>query len=140
MTISKSDMAPRQPKSRGALRVLVVDDDPFEVEVIGALLGKLGVWDITKTVGGAAALRVLEKRPTSIDLMLTDLHMPGMDGFEFMASAAKLGFDGALIIVSGQNEEVVHSASLVAQLRRIKLLGTLKKPVTKEALGRLVPL
>ena len=139
MTILKSNTASRQPKSRGALSVLAVDDDPFEIEVIAALLGKLGVLDITKAVGGEAALRVLEKRCASIDLMLTDLHMPGMDGFEFMASAAKLGFNGALIIVSGQNQEVVHSASLVAQLRRINLLGTLKKPVTKEALARLVP-
>lgn len=140
MTIPKSNTAPQLTKNRVALSILVVDDDPFEVEVISAILGKLGVWDITKAVGGEAALRVLEKRSASIDLLLTDLQMPGMDGFEFMESAVKLGFTGALIIVSGQNQEVVHSASLVAQLRRINLLGTVKKPVTKEALARLLPL
>jgi CheY-like chemotaxis protein len=104
------------------------------------LLSQLGVSDITKAVGGAAALCVLEKRHASVDLMLTDLHMPGMDGFEFMGSAAELGFEGALIIVSGQTPDVVHSASLVAQLRRMNLLGTVQKPVTKDALARLIPL
>ena len=139
MNILKSNSACRQPKSRGALNVLVVDDDPISVALIATVLGKLGITNVTTATGGEAALRVLEKRHTSIDLMLTDLHMPGIDGFEFMASAAKLGFEGAVIIVSGQNQEVVHSASLIAQLRRINLLGTVQKPVTKEALSRLIP-
>ncbi len=35
-------------KGRSGLTVLAVDDDPFEVEVIAALLAKLGVQDITE--------------------------------------------------------------------------------------------
>lgn len=138
MTVLKSGNATPSIKGRVDLRVLVVDDDPFEVEVIAALLGKLGLRDVTKAVGGAAALRLLNQKTGSFDLLLTDLHMPEMDGFEFMALAAKAGFKGALIIVSGQNEEVRHGAGLVAQLRQFNLLGTLKKPVTKEALSLLI--
>ena len=140
MKVLKSDNAKPLVKGRGDLKILVVDDDPFEVEVIAALLTKLGVRDITKAVGGDVALRLMKQRSSSFDVLLTDLHMPGMDGFEFMALAAKSGFNGALIIVSGQTKEVMHGASLVAQLRQFNLLGTLQKPVTKEALSLLIPL
>ncbi len=140
MKLSKTGKATGPIKDRSDLAVLVVDDDPFEVEVIAALLAKLGVKDITKAVGGDVALRLLNQRPASFDLLLTDLHMPEMDGFEFMALAAKAGFNGSLIIVSGQTDEVMHGAGLVAQLRQFNLLGTLKKPVTKEALSLLIPL
>jgi len=140
MTVLNIGSATHSIKGRVDLKVLVVDDDPFEVEVITALLEKLGVRDITKAVGGDAALRLLKPRPAAFDLLLTDLHMPEMDGFEFMAEAAKAGFKGALIIVSGQTEEVRHGAGLVAQLRQFNFLGILKKPVTKEALSRLIPL
>ncbi len=140
MSALKSSHATSANKGRADLKVLVVDDDPFEVEVIAALLVKLGVQDITKAVGGVAALRLLNQRAGAFDLLLTDLHMPEMDGFEFMALAIKAGFKGALIIVSGQTEEVRHGARLVALLRKFNLLGTLKKPVAKEALALLVPL
>ena len=140
MITSKTTTASPTARRREALRVMLVDDDPFELEVISALLAKLGMRDITKAVGAQAALRTLASRHASVDLMLTDLHMPGMDGFEFMAAAAKLGFAGAWIIVSGQTAEVVHAASLVAQLRRLNLLGTVQKPATKEALSSLIPL
>jgi hypothetical protein len=38
--------------------------------------------------------------------------MPGIDGFEFMAVVAKSGFNGALIIVSGQTKEVMHGGDV----------------------------
>jgi hypothetical protein len=38
----------------------------------------------------------------------------------------------------GQRSDVLHSAGLVAQLRRFKLLGTLPKPVQKAALKSLL--
>ena len=40
---------------------------------------------------------------TSFNLMLIDLPMPGMDGFQFTESMTQLGYAGALIIVSGQS-------------------------------------
>lgn len=59
--------------------VLVVDDQPSNVQVLGGVLGKLGV-EIIPASDGAQALRRIELRKP--DLVLLDLMMPGMNGFE----------------------------------------------------------
>ena len=131
-----------QPFSRKTfeqLKVLVIDDDPFQLAVLADSLQELGLSQITQADSGAVALRHIGQSKTApFDLMLCDLHMPGMDGFEFMAEVAQRGFKGALIIVSGQTSDVLHSASLVARLRRFNLLGMLGKPLDKSALAALV--
>jgi CheY-like chemotaxis protein len=129
-------VAPRL--SRHALKVLLVDDDSFQLELITEILRGLDIQDVTAAVSGHEALQKLSGNATRFNLMLTDLHMPGMDGFEFMESVAKLGYHGALIIVSGQSDDVMRAASMVAQLRRFTLLGSVAKPVGRAALSELI--
>jgi CheY-like chemotaxis protein len=126
-----------RPISRNALKVLLVDDDSFQIKLISGILQGLGVSDITSATSGEQALQKLSGKH-GINLMLLDLHMPGMDGFKFMESLAKAGYSGALIIVSGQSDDVMHAASMVAKLRRFTLLGTVPKPVSRGALSALL--
>jgi CheY-like chemotaxis protein len=126
------------PLGRNALKVLLVDDDPFQLEMITAILRGLGVSDITPANNGEQALQKLSGGQHRFHLMLLDLHMPGMDGFKFMESLTKVGYSGALIIVSGQSDDVMHAASMVAKLRRFTLLGTVPKPVGRAALAALI--
>jgi CheY-like chemotaxis protein len=123
---------------RAALKVLVVDDDSFQLELITGILNGMGITHVTVALGGAQALQEVAQGKARFDLLMTDLHMPGTDGFQFMESMARGGFEGALIIVSGQGTEVVNSASLVARLRRIRLLGAIEKPVDRASLSRLI--
>ena len=127
-------------KTAGALKVLVVDDDPFQLEFIADVLRSLGVQDITLAAGSDQALQAQNrfKSGTPFDLLLCDLHMPGKDGFQLMEGMAAAGYKGALIIVSGQDNTVMRSASLVAQLRRFRLLGMIQKPVDKTAMSALL--
>ena len=125
------------PISRNALKVLLVDDDSFQIKLISGILQGLGVSNITAATSGEQALQKLSGTH-GINLTLLDLHMPGMDGFKFMESLGTLGYAGALIIVSGQSDDVMHAASLVARLRRFTLLGSVAKPVDPPALSRLI--
>ena len=135
---AQADTPSRVDRPRSAWQVLVVDDDSFQLELMTGVLSGLGVRDVTTASSGAAALDQLGAFPQRYNLILLDLHMPGMDGFRFMEALAGAGFAGALIIVSGQSDAVLHAASLVAKLRRFSLLGSVSKPVGSAALSALI--
>jgi two-component system, sensor histidine kinase and response regulator len=60
-------------------RILVVDDQETNVQVLGSMLGQLG-FEIVPVTSGEDALKRLAARPA--DLILLDVLMPGLDGFE----------------------------------------------------------
>jgi CheY-like chemotaxis protein len=62
-------------------RVLVVDDEPDTRQLLGLLLRHWGL-DVVTASNGAEALRLLSVHP--VDVVLTDLCMPGMDGVELV--------------------------------------------------------
>jgi phosphoserine phosphatase RsbU/P len=62
-----------------SISILVVDDNPKNLQVLGGLLQKEGI-DVEFALDGIAALSWLDKK--SFDLVLLDIMMPGMDGFE----------------------------------------------------------
>jgi DNA-binding NtrC family response regulator len=66
--------------------VLVVDDDLAVGKVLTALLQQAGLGAVHEP-SGEAALRRLESAP--VDLVLTDLRMPGMDGMELLRRVAR---------------------------------------------------
>ena len=122
------------PSTQSSLKVLIVDDDSFQIELLTETLASIGVGGVLSASSGAQALQHL----SGVHVILLDLHMPQMDGFQFMEAAAKKGYAGALILVSGQSAEVLHGASLVSRLRRFRLLGALTKPVDRNALTALL--
>jgi two-component system sensor histidine kinase/response regulator len=69
--------APLPETNPGCL--LVVDDKESNIQVVGAALGKLGFEILPATSGRQAFQRLVVRRP---DLILLDLLMPEMDGFE----------------------------------------------------------
>lgn len=138
MNASASTLSHAPHVTRSELHVLLVDDDVFQLDLMTEILRGLGITHITQASSGAQALQAMSNPHQPVHLLVMDLHMPGMDGFQFMESVAREGFSGALIIVSGQNADVMRAATLVAQLRRFSLLGSVHKPVSRAALSALI--
>ena len=74
------------PAGGHSARILLVDDNDAVRDVTGALLRELG-YEVAEAASGTAALRILEGDPR-IDLLLTDLAMPFMNGAQ-LAQAAR---------------------------------------------------
>jgi two-component system capsular synthesis sensor histidine kinase RcsC len=69
-------------------RVLVVDDDPVITEVIGGLLPQMG-YDVDLALGGQAGLKKASEQ--SYCAVITDIQMPGVDGFELAHALRQSG-------------------------------------------------
>ncbi len=118
--------------------VLVVDDDPVARRQITLLLSSLGVHEVLVVEGAEAALIELARVSNSIDLLISDLKMPGMDGIEFLRHLSDNNYRGCVIISSGVEEQLLQTASEMVHAKGINLRGTLKKPVTRDALLQLL--
>jgi DNA-binding NtrC family response regulator len=81
----------------GALRIMVVDDDRNSRESLGRALRRDG-YEILVAENGKVALEMA--REHEIDLVLTDLKMPGLDGLGFLESLRVVRPDVPAILIS----------------------------------------
>ncbi|HEY0190185.1 MAG TPA: EAL domain-containing protein [Kofleriaceae bacterium] len=66
-------------------RVLVVDDDATMRRVCARVLGSEG-WEVTVVESGKSALATVRDHASAFDCVLSDVHMPEMDGFALIAA------------------------------------------------------
>ena len=103
--------APAAPPDapRGRLRVLLVDDEPLLREVLSEYLDELGL--AVRTVdGGDAALALLDAGE-AVDVLVTDLSMPGMDGLALIRAAQERRPALPAILLTGYAGESVLPAA-----------------------------
>lgn len=97
---------------RGGERILVVDDDRFVRDVLVRFFSMSGY--VTLSAGsGEEALQVM--RENQVDLVVTDVNMPGMDGLE-LTRRIRDGFGTDVIVMTGcgancSREDAINAGS-----------------------------
>ena len=81
--------------------VLIVDDDKEVLNTLSEILTELRLTPVT-AFDGAEALKSINTR--KVDLIITDLMMPKMDGFEFIQKARQLNANIPIAVISGFTE------------------------------------
>lgn len=123
---------------KSAVKILLVDDDPFILKLHARTLTNLGYTSVTTCDGAARALELMDDAGALPELILLDLNMPDIDGVEFMRYLVKRGYAGSLILVSGEDERVLRAAEKLVHAHQITMLGHMRKPVTQEGLETLL--
>ena len=120
------------------IHFLVIEDQDFQRAALVSRLAALGATHIVEAADGRTALEVLKGRTRPIDIVITDLEMPGMDGMEFIRHVGESDLPVAMILVSVHDRSLLASVGIMTEAFGISLLGTLEKPVTTQKLATLI--
>ena len=111
--------------------ILLVDDYEFIRTILERMLQQLGYQNLRMAADGVDALHLLRTRP--IDLVITDYHMPEMDGIDLFRSMqqdpvlAKI----PVLLISG-----VPTAKVVTQALAMEIQSTLNQSFRAEQLDQ----
>ena len=110
-----------------AASILAVDDSPSMRQMVSFTLQSAG-YDVVMANDGVEALKIAEESP-DVNLVLTDVNMPNMDGIEFLrnvkADATLKDLPIVMITTEGSKTKVMEAVELGAA-------GYVRKPFTAE--------
>ncbi|MEO5669965.1 MAG: EAL domain-containing response regulator [Ramlibacter sp.] len=117
---------------------LVVEDHDVQRRLLVQILSNLGAVLIREAEDGHSALRIMGEADPPIDIMITDLSMPGMDGIELIRHVGEGGSGVAIILTSALEPRLLASVANMAQAYNVKLLGMVRKPPSAVKLSPLI--
>jgi two-component system chemotaxis response regulator CheY len=94
------------------MKVLLIDDSAIMRMMLKSLLKQVALEDVVEAGNGIEGLKTLESTP--VDLIMLDLHMPEMDGPDFLRAVKKTQWSSIPVIVvssdaeSGQVKETIE--------------------------------
>ena len=109
-------------------QILVVEDDPQVRAIIRRILQSSG-YAVYEAITGLAALNFMESHPGEIDLVVTDVVMPGVNGRELADHLQVAHPDVSILFMSGYPGSEIQRRGL-----QVDRAAFLKKPFTSEAL------
>ncbi len=138
-------MAPEHPAT--PFTILIVDDEPKNIQLLGSLLRDKG-YLVEFALDGARALKWLDDKP--FDLVLLDIMMPGMDGYE-VCRRIKENFETSHIPVifltaKTETEDIVNGFEMggadyiTKPFKSPELLARVKVRVEMKILRGLIPI
>jgi CheY-like chemotaxis protein len=104
-----------------APKILIAEDDAFFRDALENLLQSSGYETRSCSSGKEAMARLADE---VFDILITDFHMPGMDGLELIEKGRNITPMLATILVTG-----VPMEDLAGRLKKLKVNGFLSKPL-----------
>ena len=130
MTVPNVTDAPAAPSQ--VLRVAIVDDDPFVLQALRAYLSSDERIEVTSTFSRAAdALAFLHK--IRVDVLLTDVRMPEMDGLELLTRVRRQWPRTAVVVLTSFDDDEAMVTALAQHAN-----GFLLKDASPEEIIRAV--
>jgi signal transduction histidine kinase/DNA-binding response OmpR family regulator len=119
---------------RRALRILVVDDEPAVLEALDALLTREGHTVMRAQDGEGALSQARAERP---DIILLDLHLPGLSGFEVVTRIRKIPGLEAVPVVAFSGKFVTPEERTLLTQQAVQFVGKHGAVTIQQLLGDL---
>ena len=117
---------------KGSERILVVDENEMQLDILKQTLEKLG-YAVSIRTSGRGALNMLESQVDAIDLVICSLPLPDLSGDTFAAKVYKVQADMLVILLTE------HAAGTdLEKFENIGIKGTIKKPIAMKELATLI--
>lgn len=112
--------------------ILIVDDSSTMRKIISRSLRQAGlsIDDILEAGDGIEGINVLQTSGKTINLILSDINMPNMDGLEFVKAVRANGYSMPIVMITTEGGEDVIAEALASGAK-----DSIKKPFTPEQLG-----
>lgn len=131
-------MLPQDTKAETPYRqVMIVDDDPISNLITEKQLYRSGLTrKIQSFTDACEALSAMQKEHLRPDLLLLDLYMPGLDGWEFLERLASIGLPPRCIYILSA---WIYGEEYARGMQHPLVKGMLLKPLNRLSLRELLP-
>ena len=123
MTAPATSASTTHASGRKPLRVLYADDMRQLRELLVIVLGRDG-HSVDTVPNAEEALKKITDNPAAYDVVITDHHMPGMNGLELVGCIRTLPYAGRILVFSSELSPLVDNA-----YRRLNVDHILPKPI-----------
>ncbi|WP_277962840.1 EAL domain-containing response regulator [Pseudomonas sp. RIT-To-2] len=120
-----------------ALKVLILEDSPFQLMALHQMLNASGVFDVLTADTVEGALGSLERRGP-VDVAICDLQLEEGDGLQVIRHLARYRQARALIILSSLGRDLLDGVGQLARHLGLQVLGVLEKPASPAVLHELL--
>ena len=112
--------------------ILIVDDSSTMRKIISRSLRQAGlpIDDILEAGDGIEGINVLQTSGKTINLILSDINMPNMDGLEFVKAVRANGYSMPIVMITTEGGEDVIADALSSGAK-----DSIKKPFTPDQLN-----
>lgn len=110
-----------------AKRLLIVDDEPRFAAFVERVASRLG-FRVEVTVHGSDFQAAYRRQPP--DTIVIDMVMPDIDGNELILWLVEQGCRADILIITGYHPDYAVNARLLAELKGLRSVTTLSKPVS----------
>jgi CheY-like chemotaxis protein len=132
------DFARKILMSKNNLRILLVEDHPFQLIATQILLNNQGYYRLTPVLTAAEAMVAMEKAKDPFDVLLCDQCLPDLPGLDLIELACQQGLIRRAVVLSGLSQEQLEELESTAAQRQLPLLGCLSKPLHVQAFTALL--
>lgn len=113
-------------------KIYLIDDEPDMLDLLTEVVSLTSLASLSFTQASVFFNQVNFFSDGSI--LILDLNMPEMDGIEVMRRLAVMENPPALILVSGHDAGVLHSAEKLCKAHKLEVIASLAKPLSPEKL------